>query len=381
MNMGNKILIASLALLLSAIALHAQEAEYVWAEQGGNSSFTEGNIQLQNTDTGIIAAGDFSGTAHFGNEEITSNGASDIFVARFDENGGIEQILSFGSENEEMLRFLNVDGEGNFVVSIMFTGFITVGGIDFTSLGGQDVLLVKFKPDLSVQWAKQYGTPLTDYVKGMDMDEDGNVLVFGKFKNDIVFGDFTLSSAGSTDMYIAKYDTDGNVSLAFNEGGNAYEDANSIAVGSNNGFYISGTFYGETVINGETITTDNTTGVFLAKYDDSGGFQWVQVIDGSNLLNPVFLASNTDGSLYVAGSFQGQVVFGSQILTTGEFDADVYIAKYNTDGETLWAGQGDSQGSDIVSALSCDVGGNVYLAGQYPDTIDFNGIIIDYSLC
>ena len=376
-----KYLLTSLGLLLFTVPVHAQDADFVWAEQGGNSSFTEGNIQVQNTEAGIIAAGDFSGTAQFGDQEITSNGASDIFVARFDENGGIEQILSIGSENEELLRFLNVDSNGDFVIAIMFTDFITVDGTDFVSFGGQDVLLVKFNQDLSIQWARQYGTPLTDYVKGMDMDDEGNILVLGKFKNELNFDGFTLTSAGSTDLYIAKYSPDGDVVFAFSEGGSSYEDANSIAVGANNEFYVSGTFYGETIINGETITTENTTGIFLAKYDGGADFQWIEVIDGSNLLNPVFLASNATGNVYIAGSFQDQVVFGSQILTTGEFDADIYIAKYSADGEAQWAGQGDSEGSDIVSALSCDVGGNVYLAGQYLSNIDFNGIIINYTLC
>ena len=376
-----KHIIASIGLLLFTIGIHAQDAGFVWATQGGNSSFTEGNIQVQNTGEGIIAAGDFSDNAHFGAEEIISNGASDIFIGRFDENGELGQIVSFGSENEELLRFMNVDSEGNIVISIMFTDFISVGGIDFISLGGQDVLLIKFNPDLSIQWAKQYGTPLTDYVKGMDMDEDGNILVFGKFKNDIDFDDITLTSAGSTDMYIAKFNTEGDVVFAFNEGGSAYEDANSITSGPNNEFFISGVFYGETVINGESITTENTTGIFLAKYNDTGEFQWLEVIDGNNLLAEVFLTCSASGDIYIAGSFQDQVVFGTQTLTTGEFDADVYIAKYSNDGEAQWAGQGDSEGSDLVTALSCDIGGNVYLAGQYLSSINFNGIIINYTLC
>ena len=376
-----KHIIAPLILLLITIDIHAQDADFVWANQGGNSSYTEGNVQVQNTDAGIITAGDFSDIAHFGAESITANGASDIFICHFNEIGELEQIESFGSENEELLRFLNVDSEGNIIISIMFTDFITVGGIDFVSLGGQDVLLVKFNPDLSIQWAKQYGTPLTDYVKGMDVDEDGNILVFGKFKNDIDFDDITLTSAGSTDMYIAKINPDGDVVFAFNEGGSGYEDANSITTGPNNEFFISGVFYDETVVNGESITTENTTGIFCAKYNDSGQFQWIEVVDGTNLSPNVFLAANVDGGVYMAGSFQDELVIGDQTLITGEFDMDVYVAKYSSEGEALWAGHGDGGASDLVTALSCDVGGNVYLAGFYLDTIDFDGIIINYTLC
>jgi len=374
-----KILI-SVALILFGLNLFSQ-ADYIWAKQGGNASFTNGNIQVKNTNNGIIAAGDFVETAQFGQEEVVSNGSSDIFIARYDENGEIIQVQSLGGENEELFKFLNVDNEDNIIISIMFTDFITINGTEYTSLGGQDVLLIKFNSDLSFQWVKHYGTGLTDYVKGMDMDEDGNILLFGKFKNEIDFDDITLTSSGSTDMYIAKYNADGEIIFAFSEGGSSYEDANSIAVGANDEFYISGTFYNETIINGETISTENPTGIFLAKYNSAGEFQWIEVIDGTNLLPSVFLAANKDGSIYISGGFQGNIVFGSQTLSSEEFDADVYVAKYNTNGEALWAGHGNSDGAEIVTSLSSDIGGNVYLSGFYLSSIDFNGIIINYTLC
>ena len=374
-----KILI-SVALILFGLNLFSQ-ANYIWAKQGGNASFTNGNIQVINTNNSIIAAGDFIETAQFGQEEVVSNGSSDIFIARYDENGEIIQVQSLGGENEELFKFLNVDNEDNIIISIMFTDFITINGTEYTSLGGQDVLLIKFNSDFSFQWVRHYGTGLTDYVKGMDIDEDGNILLFGKFKNEIDFDDITLTSSGSTDMYIAKYNADGEIIFAFSEGGSSYEDANSIAVGANDEFYISGTFYNETIINGETISTENPTGIFLAKYNSAGEFQWIEVIDGTNLLPSVFLAGNEDGSIYISGGFQGNIVFGSQTLSSEEFDADVYVAKYNTNGEALWAGHGNSDGAEIVTSLSSDIGGNVYLSGFYLSSIDFNGIIINYTLC
>lgn len=332
---------ALVSMLLLVIGLNAQLPDFVWAQQGGNSSITEGNIQVQNTNSGIIACGDFVDIAHFGEEEIVSDGFSDIFLASFDESGELLQIQSFGSENEELLKFMKIDSEGNIIIAIMFTDFITIGGNDYVSLGGQDILLIKFNPDFNIQWVQQYGTDLTDYVRGMSIDEDDNILVIGKFKNEINFDDISLTSMGSTDIYIAKYNPDGEVVHAFSEGGSSYEDANPIIAGANGDFFISGIFYGETILNGETISTENPTGIYLAKYNSASVFQWVEIINGTHLLPSVFLTMNTDGSIYIAGSFQEEVVFGSQTLSTEEFDADVYIAKYSTDGEALWAGHGN----------------------------------------
>ena len=373
--------LALVSMLLLIIGLNAQLPDFVWALQGGNSSITEGNIQVRNTNNGIIAGGDFIDIAQFGQEEIVSNGFSDIFLASIDEYGELIQIQSFGSENEELLKFMELDSEGNIIIAIMFTDFITIGGNDYISLGGQDILLIKFNPDFSIQWVQQYGTELTDYVRGMSIDEDDNILVIGKFKNEINFDDISLTSMGSTDIYIAKYNPAGEVVNALSEGGSSYEDANPITAGTNGDFFISGIFYEETIVNGETISTENPTGIYFAKYNSACEFQWVEVINGTHLLPSVFLTMNTDGSIYIAGSFQEEVVFGSQTLSTEEFDADVYIAKYSTDGEALWAGHGNSNAGDVVTALSSDIGGNVYLAGHFLDAIDFNGIILEYTLC
>ncbi len=357
------------------------QPDYMWVKQGGNASLSGGNVQVQNTPEGIIAAGDFLETANFGQEEITSNGSFDIFITRCDESGNVLQIRNFGGENEDLLKFMEVDNEGNVIISIVFTDAITIDGNEYTGLGGPDVLLIKLNPDFTTLWVRHYGTGLTDYVKGMGIDDDGNVVVFGKFKNEIEFGDITLTSMGSTDMYVAKYSPEGDVLFAFSEGGSSYEDASALAVGTNGDFFISGTFYGETIINGETITTENPTGLFLAKYSSSNEFQWLQLVDGSNLIPSVFLAANTDGGVYISGGFQGDVSFGSISLLTEEFDADIYVTKYSPEGEALWAGQGHSDAGDISTALSCDVGGNVYLAGYYLSSINFNGVIINYTLC
>jgi hypothetical protein len=369
-------------LLLFAISSPAQTPNYDWAQQGGNTSFNEGNIQVCNTTSGILAGGDFKETAQFGEYEIVSNGLTDIFIARIDaESGEPLQIESFGGENEEMFKFLNTDSEENIIVSFVFTDFISINGVDYTSFGGQDVLLLKYNHDLVLQWVKHYGTGFTDYIRGMDVDDEDNIMVYGKFKNQIDFDDITLTSNGSADMYIAKYDPEGDVIFAFSEGGSSYEDANAMDVGGNGDFFISGTFYGETIISGQLIQTENPTGILLIKYNSEGEFQWVEVVDGTKLLPNTCVAAGNNGNVYLTGGFQDEVTFGNETLSTGEFDQDIYIAKYTAGGEPLWAVPGHSGASDVVTNISIDIGGNICLAGFYTSSIHFGSIVINYSLC
>lgn len=377
---SSKITHLLLLLLFSAMQIYSQP-EYSWAIQGGKTSLIEGNIQVVNTGSGIITAGDFIETAQFEDQQITSNGSSDIYLTRYSEEGALEELLSFGSANEELLKFMEVDNDGNIIVSMVFTESISIDGVEYISNGGQDVLLLKFNSEFNLLWTKHYGTGLTDYVRGMGIDGDGNIVVTGKFKYELDFDDITINSAGSTDIYVVKFNPDGEVLFAFSEGADTYEDANTVAVAESGSIFLSGTFYESTIINGEPITTDNTTGLFFAKYNEDGVFQWIELIDGTNLLPYLFIVTNVDESIYIAGSFQDEVHFGSQTLNTGEFDTDVFIAKYNENGEALWAGHGDSQAGENVTGLSSDIGGNAYVTGPFLANINFNGQIIEYTLC
>ena len=359
----------------------AQTPQYIWAKSGGNSLLSDGNIQVVNTGSGIVAAGDFHGTAHFDGEEVTSDGMSDIFLARMDETGGVIQLISFGGPDEELLRFVSIDNDGNIILSMMFTGFINFNGTDYYSFGGQDILLIKFDSAFAVTWVKHFGTGLTDYIKGMDVDDENNIMIFGKFKDQIDFDDITLTSAGSTDLYIVKFNAAGETLFAFSEGGSMYEDANALDIGANGDFFISGTFFGETVVHGQTLQTINPTGIYLAKYNAGGDFQWVEVIDGNKLIPVLFLKANDDGNIYIAGNFQKDVTFGNTTLSTGEFDQDVFVAGYHADGVPFWALQGHSSSSDVVKCIDIDIAGNVCLAGYYQAQIHFGNVSVDYSLC
>ena len=99
-------LLTTVILIFLTFFSPAQTPSYSWAKSGGNTSFNDGNMQVVNTPAGFVAGGDFIGSAVFGQEEVISNGESDIVVARFDETGELLQIESIGSENEELFKFL-----------------------------------------------------------------------------------------------------------------------------------------------------------------------------------------------------------------------------------------------------------------------------------
>jgi hypothetical protein len=138
-----------------------------------------------------------------------------------------------------------------------------------------------------------------------------------------------------------------NVSYSFTPNGN------HLAAGESGNFYMS--------------TNSNTIGACLSKFDIMGNEIWRNYISGSIAINAITCSS---GFVFIAGSFENTVQVGSYTLTSsGSHDAFIACAKPG--GVFVWAkhigGTKEDYGNDICS----DKKGNIYITGQYSDTVKF----------
>jgi hypothetical protein len=102
-----------------------------------------------------------------------------------------------------------VDNSGNVLISGNFTGTVDFGGGPLASAGngneGEDVYLVKFDNDGNHLWSKRFGDALAQGCYDVAADTSGNALVTGLFYGTVDFGNGPLVSAGSRDIFIAKF--------------------------------------------------------------------------------------------------------------------------------------------------------------------------------
>jgi hypothetical protein len=371
----------SLSLILASYISYSQEPVFDWAERGGNSSFSSGNAEVLNLQNGdIFLCGDFLETAEFGDHSIFSVGENDIYITRIQDMGEISWIQSFGGADEDFLKAASTDGE-NVYVGVAFYGETTIGSEIFESMGSQDFYLAGFDMDGNFRWANHIGSVKTDYIQSMDLDSQGNILVCGKFYDDIIFGDEIIYSNGSSDFFIAKYNPNGELLWLGQGGAESTDDVNSINVNQNNEFYLTGYFYGHTQLGDSAYTTQNPTGVFLAKYSEDATLLWTRIIDGDNLSNVSYVISGRQDDVYLAGNFNGNLNLGNHSFSAGEFNTDVYAARFSGQGEVLWAAHGSGEAADDVASLSVDENNNLFIAGHYLMDITFGSITFPYTLC
>ncbi|GAB3872285.1 hypothetical protein GCM10028824_22500 [Hymenobacter segetis] len=211
-------------------------------------------------------------------------------------------------------------------------------------------------------------------VRATAVDAAGNVYLTGIFSNTVVLGGTTLTSLGSYDVFVAKFNPVSNQFVwAQRAGGTSYEYATALAVDGSS-VYVAGYFGSSTAGFGlTTLTNAGFDDVFVAKLTDggsTGSFVWAQRAGGpSNDDANALAVSGT--SVYVAGAFGSSTLgFGPTTLTNigGTSGAyDVFVAKLTDAGSTgsfVWAQRAGGTDYDGASALAVS-GTSVYVAGEF----------------
>ncbi|MBD3244208.1 MAG: hypothetical protein GF331_26690 [Chitinivibrionales bacterium] len=165
-------------------------------------------------------------------------------------------------------------------------------------------------------WARGFGSTRQDYAQAMAVDNQDNVWVGGVSHHDtLVIGDDTLVGTGSRHGYLAKYDG----------------------------------------VSGDPITAVPIEGARAT----------VQCI-----------AIRPNGHLVIAGEYRGTITFGITQVTSYQGD-DIFVAEYDSEnGIWIWAGTAIGTGDDFATDVAVDGDGNVYIAGTFEGSLDFDPVSV-----
>jgi len=151
----------------------------------------------------VVLSGKFQGSVSFGGTALTSAGGDDIFLAKLSgSNGAHTWSKRFGSTSGDISLGVDVDGNGNVVMTGYFTGSVDFGG-GVLSGSGLDVFVAKYSSAGAHIWSKRFGGFDTQIGNSVASASTGEVSVAGYFANTIDFGTGTLTSAGTYDGFIA----------------------------------------------------------------------------------------------------------------------------------------------------------------------------------
>ena len=133
--------------------------------------------------------------------------------------------------------------------------------------------------------------------------------------------------------------------------------------------------FGGGALNDVDGAANEITDIFAVKLDGSGTHVWSDRFGGSSRDTATAVAADSAGNVIISGGFRGSVDFGGPPLegTSASGGNDIYLAKFEPDGEHLWSKQfGVSLG--FPHGVAADGAGNVVLTGYYAvGSADFGG--------
>jgi len=165
---------------------------------------------------------------------------------------------------------------------------------------------------------------------------------------------------------------------AINLGGSQGDDAAACFEDTQGSLYLSGSFQGTVDFDpgsGEVLVTAVASlDAYIVKYDEDMSFIWAITIGGNDQVNGKKIVVDGSGNVYTAGYFMGEADFDpseGEYLLQAE-DMDGYLAKYDVDGNFVWAFRIGSPESDIAFDVCLDPDGNIWVSGQFNAPVDFD---------
>ena len=386
-------------LVVTANAL-AQAPNFGWAAQG------HGNGGLNDMATGVATdqagntyvSGDFcSSSISFGG--VVLAGASPfqldgpLFLVKYDNLGNVLWAQQSGPNDISSGAACAPAHDGGVFLAGGFGSnpasggtTLTLGGTILTNYGEANLFVARFAANGDVLWARQAGGS-----NGLDgtssggaaTDANDNLYVSGILgSTDAIFGSYELSNSQTNgyDGFLAKYDNAGNVLWAHSiKGGYGI-----LATDASGYSYVTGGFTNVLDFGSGVLLTNSsgngTSHGFLTKYDPSGNALWAREYIGTGSGYGSAIAAPS-GGCFIGGSFSATNLVLGAITLTNRGGNDAFVAKYDSDGNLLWAQGAGGSSDDTVYGIAADGAGNCYAVGWSTSTnFSAGGLTLTNSL-
>ncbi len=375
--MKKNILLFLILTTLFPAAMSAQNWD--WAKSAGGAQKVESYAIAIDSAGNNYITGWFEDSLKFGTTTIVTSTsgnafASDIFIAKYDADGDFVWAKRAGGTNYDYGNGIATDAAGNAYITGLFTGTATFGTLSITSTTvDYDVFIAKYDANGNALWVKKGGGNVWDVGNGITVDKFNNCYITGAYRNTATFGTSSFTSAGNYDIYIAKYDSDGNFIWAQSAGGTDDDRGMSVSTDASGNCYITGFFKGTVTIATNTLVSAGDSDILLAKYNTVGIAQWAKRAGGIAADEGSSIKTGTSGNIYVTGYFTDMADFDTSSLTAYG-NADIFVAKYDYKGDIIWVKKYGGTQNDKGYGISADTFNNIYVTGSFWGTGQFDTI-------
>ena len=385
------------------VAKYDSSGAYKWAITTEGLGTSQGK-RIALDATGVYVVGNFSGIQDFdpgvGVHNLQSNnGSTDFFIAKFDLNGNYIWAFSIGGTGIDAVYDIVLDNLSNLYITGSFQDVVDFDpsgtSSNLTSHGWGDVFIAKYDLNGSFIFAKGFGGTAASYGWALAVNSLHEIFLTGLFDDSVDFdpgfGVTNLFAGNTPDVFVAKYDSTGNLihvgAIAVTNFSTALGYPPNVTLSADEEFlYLGSHFKG--IVDFDLDTTgvfnlDSQQGpdAYFGKYDTSGALIWVKSFGGLTPQSTCAVANTVleplTGNLIIVGSFRNTIDFdpdgGVLNLSANGTNSDIYFAKLDSNGSLIWVRQMGATGIDAgIDIALGSINNDVYLTGLFQSQCDFD---------
>ncbi len=366
-----------LALFLSfPFILHAQQ--WNWAVSAGDGSNVDQCYGIATDSQGnVYWAGSVRGTSQFGCGTITTGSNTAGVLAKYDAAGTCLWVRSVLVTFDDALAYdIAIDAEDRIYITGSYNGTADFGnGITLASYVGDDIFVARYDVDGTCLWARRAGSSSNDEARGIAVSTEGDVFITGFVGGFTVrFDPLQIASNNQRQIFVARYDSTGTLNWAkLSTGIGQAKSSRGISVAGDR-LFITGQFsfaIGE--FDGLPISTTSNTGkAYVLACDLDGHALWANSY-ASGDHEGMGITADTLGNVFMVGRLWGSMFLPDDTLTSVSSNDDFVILKFDADGNYKWGKSTGAAQRDLSWRAAADGQGNVYVAVQFLNTVDFFG--------
>lgn len=295
------------------------------------------------------------------------------FVAVFDAKGNLKWLEASTAGTELVWDAIAPDGFGNWYTLGQFTGRLAWVKENQKS-PESGLLIAKWDADGKLLWWKHAEVKGSNKPVAVSVDGEGNCYLAGMFQGSMNWQGKSLEQNFSTDIWMAKTSSSGNLLWLNKVGGNGEDSLTGMAATINGNFYLCGHTNSEAQFGKYKLSDDSLTHHFVAGGDINGKMLWVkrfslvqQYKDGENqsisFSKARSMSVDAQGSAWVLGI--AGIPQQSDTYMPGSHAQTAFVGKINTKGEVIWAKSLGKTGLFNALAISNSITGNGIFTGQF----------------
>ncbi len=385
MELPRRVIAVLIAVFVSCLFLgnlQADEGDLRWVKQAGSLDLDWGFGMDSYSDGSGVVTGYFKGTAEFGpGQTLATYGNADIFIARYTGDGTLSWVRHAGGTGVDEGHGVASCPDGSVLVTGMFadTAFFgsTSPGDQWTSLtsaGSWDIFIARYNDDGTLDWAKRAGGAGIERSYAVASFSGGTSVITGIFEGTATFGPGEANETTFSTSTAFDYDV---FVACYQPNGELAWARQTGGTGKDYGYGIASWSDGSCVVTGHVEMAGATYyDVFLVLYDAGGNAVWTKRAGGMDSDIGYDVDSCPDGSCVVTGKFEGTAFFGQTdgywTTLTSAGGADIFVARYNADGFLSWAKRAGGAGNpEKGSGVAVNPDGSSAVTGSFRSTADF----------